>query len=182
MPCPAPWAPTAPSPRAEDISRAAGGLFSQIAAFPVSGSQLGLSVVCAGCPLWPELSSSTRWEGLKEPSPNTGKERGCGWGVMSWLCSICSHPSFNPKESILPVRHVTPSVQAPSLVWKFLWNAVAGAGVVPVPMAHRGTPCTVKPWAQNSSEMSPSNLSLLPKSLLEWIKVTLGCYFQPHTS
>ncbi|XP_077042798.1 tubulin epsilon and delta complex protein 2 isoform X1 [Agelaius phoeniceus] len=47
------------------------------------------------------------------------------------------------KESILLVRHGNVSFPAPSLVWKFLWNAVAGAGL-PLLMAQRGSPCSVR--------------------------------------
>lgn len=73
----------------------------------------------------------------------------------------------------------------PSPFRKCLWQA--GAGVPALSsgrweMLQWGSPHGAMTRTQNSRAMSPSNLSLLQKSLLERIKVTLCCYFQTHTS
>lgn len=120
-------------------------------------------------------------EAPSQLSPGAGKEHVCAWGdamiLFHLLPSISEstgkHPPCETRESL--IRSPLPALEVPLERCAWRWRSARADGP-------EGLPLRVKPWAQNSSEMSPSNLSLLPKSLLEWSKVTLGCYFQPHTS
>lgn len=71
-------------------------------------------------------------------------------------------PSCEAQQSL--VSNTVPVSEVPLAAWR--WEMLQW----------------VSPHTRNSRAMPPSNSSRLQKTLSEWVRVTLGCYFQTCTS